>query len=132
VLDIQPKSADIDFYLFRVYNSNALTHEDVIRNYISYIPEKTGEFSKESVYNKNDILNESGKISWSKCLGKLNTLLFIYHKDGTFPNRFWGQEDNESSNDANKKIPCTLVINYADPATNARYGGVLDKLQCKG
>ena len=53
-------------------------------------------------------------------IGAVNTIQFIY------------DEDNESSNDANKKIPCTLVINYADPTINARYGGVLDKLQCKG
>jgi len=58
--------------------------------------------------------------------------LFIYHKGGRFPNRFWGDEDNKSPNEANKKIPCTLIINYADPNINARYGGVLDKLQCKG
>lgn len=132
LLDIHPKSSDIDLYLFRVYNTHALTHEDVVRNYISYIPEKTGKLSKESVYSKNDILDDTGKISWTKCIGKQNTLLFIYHTGGKFPNRFWGQEDNESSNDVNKKIPCTLIINYADPVINAKYGGVLDKLQCKG
>lgn len=130
-LDINPSSSDIDMYLFRVYNTNALSHQEVIKNYISFLPLKTGELSKESVFNKNDIVS-NGKISWNKCLGKQNTLLFIYHKGGKFPNRFWGQEDNQSSNDANKKIPCTLVINYANPSTNARYGGILDKLQCKG
>lgn len=131
-LQIQPKSADIDFYLFRVYNTKALSHEEVIKNYISFLPLKQGILSKESEYIKNDILDDNGKISWSKCLGKQNTLLFIYHNGGRFPNRFWGDEDNKSSNDANKKIPCTLIINYADPNVNARYGGVLDKLQCKG
>lgn len=131
-LHIEPKSADIDLYLFRVYNSNPLSHKEIIQNYISFLPLKTGVLSKESVYNKNDILDEQGKISWEKCQGKLNTLLFIYHKDGIFPNRFWGQDDNLSDNDKNKKIPCTLIINYADPVKNARYGGILDKLQCKG
>ena len=89
-MDIQPKSSDIDLYLFRVYNTHALSHEEVIKNYISFIPQKTGVFSKESVYNKNDITDDSGQISWSKCIGKQNTLLFIYHKGGRFPNRFWG------------------------------------------
>lgn len=132
-LDIYPKSSDIDIYLFRVYNTQALNHSEVLRNYISFIPSKTGVLSKESIYKHNDILDENtGKISWSKCINNQNTLLFIYHKGGRFPNRFWGQEDNESTNDANKKIPCTLIINYADPVVNARYGGVLDKLQCKG
>lgn len=131
-LNINPKSADIDLLLFRVYDDTALTSEEIIRNYISFLPNKTGYNSKESIYLKNDILDASGKISWEKCLGKQNTLLFIYHKKGVFPNRFWGQADNESDNDKNKKVPCTLVINYADPTTNLRYGGVLDKLQCKG
>lgn len=131
-LNINPKSADIDLLLFRVYDDTALTSEEVIRNYVSFLPNKTGHNSKESIYLKNDILDASGKISWEKCLGKQNTLLFIYHDNGVFPNRFWGQADNESDNDKNKKVPCTLVINYADPTTNLRYGGVLDKLQCKG
>ena len=136
-LQINPKSSDIDLLLFRVYNTHALSDEEVIRNYISFIPDKTGILSKESVFNKNDILDESGKISWTNCLGKQNTLLFIYHTDskgkkGRFPNRFWGQPDDQSDNDWNEKIPCTLVINYADPQRNLQYGGVLDKLQCKG
>ena len=131
-LHIEPKSADIDLYLFRVYNSNPLSHQEIIQNYISFLPNKTGVLSKESVYNKNDILDDNGRISWEKCQGKLNTLLFIYHKDGVFPNRFWGQDDNKSDNDKNKKVPCTLIINYADPIKNVTYGGVLDKLQCKG
>lgn len=132
LLQINPKSSDIDLYLFRVYNSQPLSHREVIKNYISFLPLKTGDLSKESIFNKNDILNDEGRISWEKCKGKVNTLLFIYHKDGRFPNRFWGQEDNLSDNDKNKKIPCTLVINYANPTTNVKYGGVLDKLQCKG
>jgi hypothetical protein len=132
LLQINPKSSDIDLYLFRVYNSQPLSHREVIRNYISFLPLKTGDLSKESIFNKNDVLDENGRISWEKCQGKVNTLLFIYHKDGRFPNRFWGQEDNLSDNDKNKKIPCTLVINYANPTTNIKYGGILDKLQCKG
>ena len=132
LLQINPKSADIDLYLFRVYNSQPLSHSEVIKNYISFLPQKTGDLSKESVFTKNDILDESGKISWSKCQGKVNTLLFIYHNQGRFPHRFWGQEDNQSSNDVNKKIPCTLIVNYKDPITNAKHGGILDKLQCKG
>ena len=132
LLQINPKSADIDLYLFRVYNSQPLSHREVIQNYISFLPLKTGDLSKESIFNKNDILDDTGKISWSKCQGKVNTLLFIYHDGGRFPHRFWGQEDNQSDNDANKEIPCTLIVNYADPIKNAKYGGVLDKLQCKG
>jgi hypothetical protein len=70
LLDIWPKSSDIDFYLFRVYNTHALSHEEVIKNYISFLPQKTGVLSKESIYNKNNITDATGKISWSKCIGK--------------------------------------------------------------
>lgn len=127
-LSIYPKGSDINLYLFRVYNQNSLTHQEVVQNFIAFQKEKS---DKKKIYNANDIIL-NGVINWEKCLGKHNTLLFIYHKNGAFPCRFWGQEDNQSDNDKNKKIPCTLIINYADPETNAKYGGILDKLQCKG
>jgi hypothetical protein len=31
------------------------------------LPEKTGKGSKEEFYNKNDILNDQGMISWERC-----------------------------------------------------------------
>jgi hypothetical protein len=131
VAQIRVEASDIDFYLFRVYNDHALDFSEVIRNYISFLPEKTGRNSKEEFFNKNDILDDYGIISWKRCLGKVNTLLYVFPKDGYFPHRFWGGEDGDTNN-PNKKAHVSLFINYADPNINVKYGGRLNHLQVKG
>lgn len=131
-LQILTRSADIDFYLFRIYNNISLNFSEILRNYISFLPNKTGEGSKEECYNKNDILNDQGLISWQKCLGKLNTLLYVFPENSYFPNRFWGGDDKDINNDLNKKAHVSLFINYADPIINTKYGGRLNHLQVKG
>ena len=135
-LQINPTTSDINFYLFRVYNTTALNFEQVQRNYISFIPHKTVSLtstaeSKEKFYNKNDILNNNGEISWEKCLDKLNTLVYIYPSGGKFPHRFWGGPDGDAPN-VNKNLPVTLFINYADQEINKNYGGRLTYGQVKG
>lgn len=131
-LDVNPTTSDINFYLFRVYNNNSLNFSEIIKNYISYLPNKTGVKSKESVYTQNDILGEDGAVSWERCLGNVNTLLFVFPKGGKFPNRFWGGEDGNAEEGINKKLWTSLFINYADPEVNVKYGGRLNKLQVKG
>jgi hypothetical protein len=118
--------------LFRVYNNNSLNFSEIIKNYISFLPNKTGRNSKEDIYNRNDILNDNGTISWDKCRTKVNTLLFVYPKGGKFPNRFWGGPDGDAEEDVNKKLWTTAFIGYADPNVNVKYGGRLNKLQVKG
>lgn len=132
ILQINPTSSDIDFYLFRVYNNNSLRFDEIVRNRIAFVPEKTGKYSKEFYYNQNDILNDNGLISWEKCQGKLNTLLFVFPQGGRFPNRFWGGQDGDAEEDVCKKVWTSLFINYADPEINVKYGGRLNKLQVKG
>ena len=132
LLQVNPTTADIDFYLFRVYNNNSLNFSEILKNYISFLPNKTGKGSKEEVYTKNDILGDDGTISWERCREKVNTLLFIYPKGGKFPNRFWGGEDGNAEEDVNKKLWTSLFIGYADPEINVKYGGRLNKLQVKG
>lgn len=132
LLQINPTSSDVDFYLFRVYNNNSLRFDEVVRNYVAFLPEKTGRNSKEDVYTKNDILDDFGVISWEKCYSKFNTLLFVFPAGGKFPNRFWGGQDGNAEEDVNKKLWTSLFINYADPITNVKYGGRLNKLQVKG
>lgn len=129
LLQINPTTADIDFYLFRVYNNNSLNFSEILRNYISFLPKKT---SKEEIYTKNDILGDDGTISWERCREKLNTLLFVFPKGGKFPNRFWGGEDGNAEEDVNKKLWTSLFIGYADPEINVKYGGKLTHLQVKG
>ena len=132
LLQINPTTADVDFYLFRVYNNNSLNFSEILKNYISFLSNKTGRNSKEDIYNRNDILGDDGTISWDRCRTKVNTLLFVFPKGGKFPNRFWGGEDGNAEEDVNKKLWTSLFINYADPEINVKYGGRLNKLQVKG
>jgi hypothetical protein len=89
-LQINPTSADINFYLFRVYNTVALTHEQVIQNRISFLKDKD---EKIEVYEFNDLVGTNGEISFDKAFGKVNTLVYVYPSGGKFPNRAWGGED---------------------------------------
>lgn len=132
LMDINPTTSDVDFYLFRVYNNNSLGFSEIIKNYISFLPNKIGRNSKEEIYNKNNILGDDGTISWERCRDKVNTLLFVFPKGGKFPNRFWGGEDGNAEEDVNKKLWTSLFIGYADPEINVKYGGKLTKLQVKG
>ncbi len=131
-LDINPTTSDIDFYLFRVYANNSLDFSELIKNYISFLPNKTGVGSKEDIFNKNDILGDDGTVSWERCQGKVNTLLYIFPDGGRFPNRFWGGEDGSAEEGIDKKKHTALFINYTDPIVNAQYGGRLNHLQVKG
>lgn len=130
-LQINPTTADIDFYLLRVYNNNALTFDQVQKNYISFLKEKT---NKQDFFDKNDILGENGEISFEKCHGKYNTLVYVFPTGAYFPNRAWGGEDNETppQEDAQKNSPVTLFVNYSNTAINNQYGGRLTHGQVKG
>lgn len=132
LLDINPTTSDVDFYLFRVYNNNSLDFSEIIKNYISFLPKKTGVGSKEEIFNKNDILGDDGQVSWERCQGKINTLLYVIPSGGRFPNRFWGGEDGSAEEDVDKKKHVAMFINYADPIINTQYGGRLNHLRIKG
>ena len=132
-IQIKSTSADINFYLFRVYNNIALNFDQVQRNYISFLPTKV---EKANFYDKNDILFEDGprkgEISFAKTLGKYNSIVQIYPKGGKFPHRFWGGEDGNAVEDVDKKLSATMFVNYADEATNKQYGGRLTHGRVKG
>ena len=118
-LQIAPTAADIDLYLFRVYNNRALTMDEVFKNYISFLPTKE---EKLAAYEANDLLNANGEISFDKCYEKYNTIVYVLPKGCRFPNRGWGKEDGKAKKDFNK-YPFTLFINYIDPEVNKQYGG---------
>lgn len=137
-VQIKSTTADINFYLFRVYNNVALDFNQVQRNYISFMPTKS---EKVAFYDKNDILFEDGdrkgEISFAKTLGKYNSIVQIYPKsvDGNrarFPHRFWGGQDGDANSKVDSKISSTMFINYADDAKNKKYGGRLTHGQVKG
>ena len=131
VLQINPKSSDIDLYLLRVYNSTALDFDQVQRNYISFLPTRQ---EKDKFYDANDIIGTNGAISFTKALGKYNTLVYVFPKGGVLPNRSW-QNQNNTAGDQDKiakKLPCTLFINYKDQNINREYGGRITNGLVKG
>lgn len=132
-VQIKSTSADVNFYLFRVYNNIALNFDQVQRNYISFLPTKV---EKAKFYDQNDILFEDGprkgEISFAKTLGKYNSIVQIYPKGGKFPHRFWGGVDGDANGDVDKKLSATMFVNYADEATNKQYGGRLTHGRVKG
>lgn len=130
-LQINPTTSDIDFYLFRVYNSTALTFNQVQKNYLSFLKEKS---QKESFFDKNDILGTNGEISFQKANQKYNTLVYVFPAGAKFPHRAWGGEDNTKppQEKIQKKLPATLFVNYVNETVNKLYGGRLTQGQVKG
>lgn len=131
VLQINPKSSDIDLYLLRVYNSTALDFDQVQRNYISFLPTRQ---EKDTFYDANDIIGTNGAISFTKALGKYNTLVYVFPKGGVLPNRSWQNQDNTPGDQDRvaKKLPCTLFLNYKDQNINKEYGGRITNGLVKG
>ena len=130
-LQINPKGSDLDLYLLRVYNSTALTFDQIQHNYISFLATRE---QKDKFYDRNNILGTNGTISFAKSFGKYNTLVYVFPKGGKLPNRTWQGENNKPGDQdkAAKKIRCTLFINYADQAINKIYGGRINNGLVKG
>jgi hypothetical protein len=120
-LQVNPTTADIDFYLFRVYNNIALTFDQVKQNYISFLLKKA---DKQTFYDNNDILGSNGEISFTKAVEKYNTLVYVFPTGGRFPSRTWGGKDGSPDFDQKTK-PVTLFVNYSDENYNKTYGGRL-------
>ena len=120
-LQIAPTAADIDLYLFRVYNNKALGMDDVLRNYMSFLPTKA---EKLAFKEANDIVGTNGEISFDKCFDKYNTIVYVLPEGCRFPNRAWGGKDGEAKKYM-AKFPITLFVNYIDPNINKEYGGKL-------
>lgn len=130
-LQINPKGSDLDLYLLRVYNSTALTFDQIQHNYISFLAIRE---QKDKFYDRNNILGTNGAISFAKSFGKYNTLVYVFPKGGKLPNRTWQGENNKPGDQdkAAKNIRCTLFINYADQAINKIYGGRINNGLVKG
>lgn len=131
LLQINPKGSDLDLYLLRVYNSTALTFDQIQHNYISFLATRE---QKDKFYDRNNILGTNGTISFAKSFGKYNTLVYVFPKGGKLPNRTWQAENNKPGDQdkAAKNIRCTLFINYADQAKNKIYGGRINNGLVKG
>lgn len=130
-MQIAPTTADIDFYLFRTYNTTVLNYSQVQKNYISFMANKS---DKEAFFDKNDIIGDSGEISYVKSREKYNTLVLIMPSFLRVPNITWNVDDPSDSDihPEYKKVGSTLFIGYADPNVNQQYGGRLNHGQIKG
>lgn len=69
---INPQGADIDIYALRIYKKS-LSATDIRKNYLASFP--TVE-AKKDFKEENDILGETGLISYAKVKEKKNTLLY--------------------------------------------------------
>lgn len=118
-LQIAPTTSDIDLYLFRVYNTRALTMDEVLKNYISFLSKKEDKLAFKEA---NDLLNANGEISFDKAFEKYNTIVYVLPKGCRFPNRGWGKEDGKAKKDM-AEFPVTIFVNYIDPEVNKQYGG---------
>ena len=130
-MQMNPTTADIDFYLFRTYSNTVLDSEKVQQNYMSFLANKA---DKLAFFDRNDIVGDNGEISFEKCQGKYNTLLLIMPDFLRVPNFTWNIDDPTDTDlyPNYKKKGSTLFINYADEAINQQYGGRLNHGQIKG
>lgn len=130
-MQIAPTTADIDFYLFRTYNTTVLDYSQVQKNYISFMINKA---DKEAFFDKNDIIGDSGEISFAKSREKYNTLVLVMPNFLRVPNITWNVDDPSDSDvhPEYKKVGSTLFIGYANPTINQQYGGRLNHGQIKG
>lgn len=114
---IYPTNSDVKFYGLRTYNY-AFNYEEIKKNRISAFLEAS---DKKSFYDKNDILDERGRISLRKCLNKYNVIVYAIPENDC--PLYYG---NKSAADS-EKLPATLLVHYADPDL-IQYNGRL----CKG
>lgn len=140
-LVINPTTADIDFYLVRIYNQTALDFDQIQQNYISFLTNDVSipdDDPKTVFYDKNDILGSDGEISFTKSYKKHNSLVIVFPKDPVnpdrtdyVPTRAWGGKDNADPT-PNDNLACTMFLNYADEATNRTYGGRISGVRTRG
>ena len=140
-LIVNPTTADIDFYLLRIYNQNSLDFDQIQQNYISFLSNDVAipnDDPKTVFYNKNDILGSDGEISFTKSYKKHNTLVIVFPKDPAdptrtnyVPTRAWGGKDNADPT-PNDNLATTMFITYADDSTNKTYGGRITGVRIRG
>lgn len=113
-LQIYPSSSDVKIYGLRTYK-HPFTYTEVQKNYISSL--LNGD-AKKAFYDKNDILDASGRISLRKCINKYNVIVYAIptlDKPLYYANR---------KNEGDGESEATLLVHYADP-TLADYNGRL-------
>lgn len=104
-MQIAPTTSDVKFYGLRTYGF-PFTYAQVQKNYISSILDAN---DKKIFYDKNDILDESGKISLKKCINKYNVIVYaIPQIDCPLYYGNKGTAGDEKSN-------TSVLVHYANP-----------------
>jgi hypothetical protein len=101
---IFPTSSDVKFYGVRTYNY-PFTYNEIQKNRISALLDAD---EKKAYYDKNDILDENGKISLRKCFNKYNVLVYAIPTDKA--PLYYGNKGTEGDGGS-----ATVLIHYADP-----------------
>ena len=140
-LIINPTTADVNFYILRIYNQEALEFEQVKKNYISSLMNDVSNENddpKADFFDKNDIVDDNGRISFAKAYKKFNTIVLVFPTDPEHPNRTnlvptraWGGKDNADPH-PDDYMPVTMFIGYKDSAKNSKYGGRLTNTRVRG
>lgn len=104
-MQIAPTTSDVKFYGLRTYNF-PFTYAQVQKNYISSILDAN---DKKIFYDKNDILDENGRITLKKCINKYNVI--VYAIPETDCPLYYGNKDIAGDEQSNTSV----LIHYANP-----------------
>lgn len=104
-MQIAPTTSDVKFYGLRTYGF-PFTYAQVQKNYISSILDAN---DKKIFYDKNDILDESGKIALKKCINKYNVI--VYAIPQTDCPLYYGNKGTAGDEGSDTSV----LIHYANP-----------------
>lgn len=104
-ITINPDGGSVDIYNIRIYDS-ALSDIDMLNNYMADL-ETLGEQIEE--YNKNNIFDSNGEVSYSKVKGKIATVVIT----GTLP----ASKGDKKTCTVSYENPLNISRNFSETAT---------------
>ncbi|MBQ8749426.1 MAG: hypothetical protein IJZ29_03050 [Clostridia bacterium] len=104
-ITLNPDGGSVDIYNIRIYDS-ALSDIDMLNNYMADL-ETLGEQIEE--YNKNNIFDSNGEVSYSKVKGKIATVVIT----GTLP----GSKGDKKTCTVSYENPLNISRNFSETAT---------------
>ena len=104
-ITLNPDGGSVDIYNIRIYDS-ALADIDMLNNYMADL-ETLGEQVEE--YNKNNIFDSNGEVSYSKVKGKIATVVIT----GTLP----ASKGDKKTCTVSYENPLNISRNFSETAT---------------
>lgn len=104
-ITINPDGGSVDIYTIRVYDT-ALSDVDMLNNYMADLDSLTEQIEE---YNKNNIFDSNGDVSYSKVKGKIATVVIT----GTLPSV---KGDKKTCN-VSYENPLNISRNFSETAT---------------